>query len=65
MRLPIFRRPKLRPDPTLWGIGAQRQPSQGFFGEPISAAICGVALTLAAVAIPGRVVLSLVMEMIR
>lgn len=55
----------MRPDPTLWGIGAQRQPREGFFGEPISAAICGVALTLAAIAIPARLALSLIMELIR
>lgn len=55
----------MRPDPRHWGIGAQRQPREGFFDEPISAALCGVAFALAAIAIPGRVVLSLVMEMIR
>ena len=55
----------MRPDPRHWGIGAQRLPREGFFGEPISAALCGVAFALALVAIPGRVVLSLVMEMIR
>lgn len=55
----------MRPDPRYWGIGAQRQPREGFFGEPISAAICGVAFALVAIVIPGRVVLSLVMELIR
>jgi len=54
----------MRPDPTLWGIGAQRQPREGFFGEPISAAIASVALTFAAIAIPGRLALSLVMELL-
>lgn len=55
----------MRPDPTLWGIGAQRQPREGFFGEPISAALCGVAFALAAIAIPGRLAMSLIMELIR
>lgn len=55
----------MRPNPTLWGLQADRQPRHGFFGEPISAAIAGVALTLAFVAIPGRLALSLVMELIR
>ncbi|MFZ5667151.1 MAG: hypothetical protein ACOY7L_18200 [Pseudomonadota bacterium] len=61
----------MRPDPTLWpdpkhgDSGAQRQPREGFFGEPISAAIAGVALTFAAMAIPGRLALSFIMELIR
>lgn len=55
----------MRPDPTLWGLQADRVPQQGFFGEPISAAIAGVAFTLAAVAIPGRFLLSLALELIR
>lgn len=55
----------MRPDSRHWGIGAQRQPREGFFGEPISAALCGIAFVLAAIAIPGRLVLSLVMELVR
>ncbi|PXW67877.1 hypothetical protein C7451_12313 [Blastomonas natatoria] len=55
----------MRPDPTLWGLKADRRPQHGFFGEPISAAIAGVALMLAAIAIPGRFFLTLVLELIR
>ncbi len=55
----------MRPDPRHWGIGAQHQPREGFFGEPISAALCGVAFALAAIAIPGRPALSFIMELIR
>ena len=55
----------MRPDPTLWNLQADRQPAQGFFGEPITAAIAGVALTCAFIAIPGRLTLSLLMELIR
>lgn len=54
----------MRPDPTLWGLHAHRPPQQGFFGEPISAAIAGIALTLAFIAIPGRLALSLVLELL-
>lgn len=54
----------MRPDPTLWGLQAHRQPRHGLFGEPISAAIAGVALALAFIAIPGRLALSLVMELL-
>lgn len=55
----------MRPDPRLWNLQADRQPAQGIFGEPISAAIAGVALTFALILIPGRLALSLVMELIR
>lgn len=54
----------MRPDPTLWNLQAGREPQQGFFGEPISAAIAGIALTCALVLIPGRLAVSLVMELI-
>lgn len=53
----------MRPDPTLWGLQADRQPRHSLFGEPISAALCGVALTLAFLAVPGRLALSLVLEL--
>lgn len=55
----------MRPDPTTWGFQANTKPREGFFGEPISAALCGIAFVLAAIAIPGRLVLSLVMELVR
>lgn len=55
----------MRPDPSLWNLQADRQPAQGFFGEPIGAAIAGVALTFTFIVIPGRLALSLVMELIR
>jgi len=54
----------MRPDPTLWGLQADRRPRHGLLGEPISAAIAGVALTLAFIAIPGRLALSLVLELL-
>lgn len=55
----------MRPDPNLWNLQAGHKPQQGFFGEPITAAIAGLALTCAIVLIPGRLALSLVMEFIR
>lgn len=55
----------MRPDPTLWGLQADRRPQYGLFGEPISAAICGTVFTLSLVAIPGRFFLSLVLELVR
>ncbi|WP_156317907.1 hypothetical protein [Blastomonas sp. AAP25] len=55
----------MRPDPTLWNLQADREPQEGFFGEPISAATAGIALTCGFILIPGRLALSLVMELIR
>lgn len=54
----------MRPDPTLWNLQAGREPMEGFFGEPVSGAIAGIALTCAFILIPGRLALSLVMELI-
>lgn len=54
----------MRPDPTLWNLQAGREPQEGFFGEPISAAIAGIAITCAFVLIPGRLAVSLILELI-
>lgn len=54
----------MRPDPTLWNLQAGREPQQGFFGEPITAAIAGIAIACAFILIPGRLALSLVLELL-
>ena len=55
----------MRPDPSLWQLQAHRVAPHGLLGEPITAAIAGVALTCAFIAFPGRLALSLIMEFIR
>ena len=54
----------MRPDPTLRNLQAGREPQQGFFGEPISAAIAGIAITCAFVLMPGRLAVTLILELI-